>query len=1336
MGEWFSVPIKIFIVGILLALITSATWRMVETQAVYTAAQDAAHSAVTNTASYDLAAKNAATTVLPNSTVDSVQQVGNNLTQATVSYTPRDVASNVFSYLGVTSPNTTITMTGTAAGTLDTLTLAVPKTLSAGSTTSLTGSLLDGSGNPIANKTITLSTSSGMLKSSTVTTDSNGTFIVQYTAPNIITNVKITASGDNAIVSESIAIVANVTITKVSPALVGQTVTVQGVVTNGATGIANQLVTVSSDPTVVFSTNGTTTTNSNGDFTITFTAPSSAGIVNLVANCDGGYSNPPYSVTILAPAVNFGALQYSIGVDQDLTVSGVVKLAGNVEPNLSVTLSQSANLLNLSTNTTTTDANGKFSFSLPVNSLVGNEQLYASAGGGEGIVPIIILPAKIVFQQPSYQIGVTQPLTITGQITSANQNGVQTVLSNSGTQTINLSGITLGDFTSPSFGTSTFITTTNGVFSFGYQANETTGNDSIVGTDSSLSANGSTTVTIQSAQVNFAQSSYSTGMNQMLTVSGSVTSLNSSGNQSGVLGTQNVTLSVNPTIGSPFPETLTTSNGNFSTSFRMPNSPYSGSMTGTSLGGIGTTSIASNAPNVVVTGASTVGADNSETVTVNVNAGTGNNLEYQSVVLSTTGGSLSTPSGSTDVNGNFSTTFTAPTNSGTVTITATVDGSYIGTYTVGIAPVITSVSFNSGTWAPTVTVNGVGFGTPTGTTSGANQNQWIQLGDNNEGWQANSQNSGMIISEGTWNNTQIVTSGIGGYGNYGVWMMFPNDSLYINVTNPQTGSNTGQFNTSYPSNAQMPNFTGVSNNNVMAQPNQTATISGYLTLNGVSGGTPIPNAPVIISMSSGNLTSGSFATTSTTTNGNGYFSFTYTTPSNAGSGTFVLTTPTNPSAQGTAPINNGTYFVTGISASPTSVSPNGTTTITGTVQYNNGSSSWGWAGLPVFFTDTSGASQQNTTTGANGSFSYNFTVGPNGGTDTITVSGSWDSFSSNLTITLYYVHYWNYSVGSGNIMYENNFSLTTMASIPSPGNNTGSGTESHQGYPILNSYVGDGVWRWDGNAWYEVGGSNTVINTGILGGNGQHMSTTSVVELSNGDIVVGTNGNGMFQWDKASNTWNYIGSEFGSEYIYLLPDGQLLDGVSSFNGNANPSLNCSAIGTETSENVWSWTILPNEDVNATSGSYYNPEYFIGGFTETANGTIYEIVNSGAYSYANDCYVYQWNGSQFIHIGDFTNTVGDGIISLPNGNIVVGTNGLGVEEWNGSSWTNLGNPPQNPNSNLSAGQIFGLCLINESSSNFEASNSGELAEWNGSTWINPVNLNMVDSAIGGGESALF
>ena len=1340
MGEWVSTLGKIIIGAVIVAVIVATSWNSVDIQAVYNSANVSAHSAVANKANYQLSALNGAKAVLPNANLDSVQQVGNNLVQSTVSYTPRNTLQGIYNFLGIPLKNQTITMTGTAEGSLDTLNLTVQKSISAGESTSFVGSLVDGSGNAIANATIALNVTNGTLQSNRVTTDTNGNFIVNFTAPDQVTNITITASSNNATVSETVAIVANVTITSATVAVVGQSVTVKGIVTNGATGISNQIVSLMSDPSVIFSNNGSTTTDANGVFSITFTAPSQGEILNLVANCDGGYSNPPFSLNVIAPIVNFNSLSYSVGVDQNVTVYGDVTLGGNPVPNQTVTFSQSSNLANLSNASTTTDANGNFSYTMSTGNISGNESIFASSGGGTGVVPLTVTGAKITFSNSSYNIGVTQLITLSGTITSANQAGNQIPLSISSSQTINFSGISLGDFAQPSFGTSTMMTTTNGSFAVVYQANLTTGMDIVNAYDSSLGASGSTKVTINPAQVIFTNSSYTAPLNSSLTVSGSVTSLNSSGGQSNITMSTNVALSMSTNYsGSPFPTSVSTTNGNFSYTFTTSNSPYSSTMIASALGGTGYASIATDAPNIVLTTSQNSVSVNGGQSTITINVSNGSvGLSGQPVQISVSGnGTLNSTSGTTDSQGNVVVTFTASSVTTGTTITATCDGA-TGSTSIAVVPVITNITFGTSSWPPTVVVSGQGFGvsasnllslsaTCGNTSLNVITNYYLNDGSK---WVSGCG----VLSYGTWTNTQINDVGSGSnlsFTNYGggngIWLFHPNDTVNFTVTNPLGQSVSA--NATYPSNAPMPTFANCQSNNSVPLYGSQITYSGYLYLNGNSS-IPIPNVPVNISFSGGNI--GTFSNGSTSisvmTNSQGYFSTVFTTNSTVGSGYFVVTTPIDNSTTSTWQAN-GYYTFANLSTNTTSASPSATLSLSGNLYFYDGGNQ-GWAGMQVTISDSLGSTPVNVTTGANGYFSCSFVLGTNGGSDTITATMTADSnFKGTFpTVSVFQQYYWKYTV-MNNSVYTNGASLSQMAS-PWPSTDTidSIGTSVHDN-PIVGMTNGGGVWKWNGSNFIQLGGSNSMISTqtegGPLSSGGQLVNITQIVTMPNGDIVCGTDGDSLDEWINSTNSWiNVVApANFNINSLTVLPSGQLLiDGYVE--------------GTETSPGVWSFTsLLPSN--SPLLSAYY---YLFG--TCSSNGTIYlvsetnPLSSSGIYEPTN---VWTWNGTQFVLVGSssqqssmFSNYPISSISVLQNGNVVGIIDGgnntppNGIIEFNGSTWNQYNFNPysyqQLYGSNYQTQYVVSTDLdvmdsngdlVVELSGN-SGTNSG-VYEWNGSTY---------------------
>ena len=178
----------------------------------------------------------------------------------------------------------------------------------------------------------------------------------------------------------------------------------------------------------------------------------------------------------------------------------------------------------------------------------------------------------------------------------------------------------------------------------------------------------------------------------------------------------------------------------------------------------------------------------------------------------------------TNAQGEWMVTYTAPAQAGTVTIQASGD-SEISTKTVNVfpPPQITGVSWNTSVWPPQPTITGSHFGSSA-------SNEYVQIFDHTRGWQGATANSGVAFTVGTWNDNTITVTNMGNYANGGgQWLFAPGDSLTVNVTNPQTGFQ-GLYNTTYPSNASMPTVTLNPPANMDAS--TTQTITGRVTFGG------------------------------------------------------------------------------------------------------------------------------------------------------------------------------------------------------------------------------------------------------------------------------------------------------------------------------------------------------------------------------------------------------------------------------------------------------------------------------------------------------------------------
>lgn len=160
-------------------------------------------------------------------------------------------------------------------------------TLSSGSSKIMTATLKDGTNNPLANKTITWSATLGGLSTSSGTTNSSGQVTVTYTAPSVTTQtyVMITASfaGDSGYQLSSMTSSGTVTVAalpsttlSISPSSFtlesGENTTLTATLRSSDNNpLANKTISWSKTAGSLSATSGTT--NSSGQVTVTYTAP-------------------------------------------------------------------------------------------------------------------------------------------------------------------------------------------------------------------------------------------------------------------------------------------------------------------------------------------------------------------------------------------------------------------------------------------------------------------------------------------------------------------------------------------------------------------------------------------------------------------------------------------------------------------------------------------------------------------------------------------------------------------------------------------------------------------------------------------------------------------------------------------------------------------------------------------------------------------------------------------------------------------------------------------------------------------------------------------------------
>jgi hypothetical protein len=178
----------------------------------------------------------------------------------------------------------TITVENIAALTPTSLTISPSSfTLSSGQSTTLTATLRDNANNPLANKTIAWSATAGTVSPSSGATNQLGQISVTYTAPNyeITDNITATFSGDTQYRTSSrnssgqIIDIAS-TILAITPSSLslqpGDITTFTATLTSGGSPVAGKTVSWIANAGSLSPSSGTT--NSSGQVTITYTAPS------------------------------------------------------------------------------------------------------------------------------------------------------------------------------------------------------------------------------------------------------------------------------------------------------------------------------------------------------------------------------------------------------------------------------------------------------------------------------------------------------------------------------------------------------------------------------------------------------------------------------------------------------------------------------------------------------------------------------------------------------------------------------------------------------------------------------------------------------------------------------------------------------------------------------------------------------------------------------------------------------------------------------------------------------------------------------------------------------
>lgn len=721
-----------------------------------------------------------------------------------------------------------------------------------------------------------------------------------------VMNPQTGESSSYNLVYPTAATLPNMTVTSVSLVKVNSVQTLQGTLSFNGQPLANQSIVFSASGGT-FTTGGTyitpteysITTDSNGNFVTTWKAPSTAETDTLTVSSDGVQqtetvkvidspyvSSSTWNTTTWPPQITLQGLDFgTAGTSSDLNIYDNTRSWG--EGTVQYTIpSWTDTQIQVSGFTNYAQGGGQWLFA-PGDSItitITNPQT-GKVGTYNTTYPTNAPMPSVTLQAPSSMDGATTT-TLTGTVTFQGQ-----ALAN---QIVNLTG-SAGSFPNGS----QVSTDSNGNFSIAYNAP----NASESVTVTAASDTNSATATISVLAPKITSITYNTGVfPPTVTITGQgfgtspqkddLTIGNNSRGWVGAYQDSGVPLQaqswtdsqivIQPTLGgygSGDSGTYSDGQGSWvwdpgnSLTFNVTN-PQSGVATS-----YNSTFPSATMPTVTLNQVSYMTQNQQGTITGTVSFN-GQGLNNQAVLLTLvhgafTGGGQLTTYGPymvwTNSSGQFSVNYTAPNATVTETITATAEGTSSTSMSFGVyeQPQVSGVSWNTGVWPPQVTVSGSGFGSSTAT-------EYIQITDNSRSWQGGTTNSAVIFTVGTWNPNTISVIGISNYGGgSGGWIFAPGDQLDIHIVNPQDGW-TGDYYTTYPSNAQMPSVSINSIPNTRAGTSQT--ISGRVTFNG----TGLANQTVNLSTNNG-----SFSATSVTTDSNGNWSDTY----NAGGsgGTFTVT---------------------------------------------------------------------------------------------------------------------------------------------------------------------------------------------------------------------------------------------------------------------------------------------------------------------------------------------------------------------------------------------------------------------------------------------------------------
>jgi hypothetical protein len=838
-------------------------------------------------------------------------------------------------------------------------------------------------GAPMAGVSVTFSDGGvgGTFGTPVATTDSNGMASSTYTLPTTAQTVTITATSSGY---KS----ASFTETATSPVLA-----LTAIAGNNQTGSAGTLLpsaltvesTSSGNPvpgvSVTFSDGGvggtfgspTGITDNNGRASTTYTLPATAQTVNITVT-SSGYSPASFTetstlLTLTPTAGNNQTGNVATTLPTALTV--LAANGGNPIQGVSVTFSDGGAGGTFGTPTAITGSNGTASTTYTLPATAQTVTITAASSGYPSATftetAAVLALAATAGNNQSGGKGTTLPTALTVLATN-NGNpvpGVSVTFSDGGA--------------GGSFGTPTAITGSNGTASTTYTLPGTAQTVTISATSSGYTSASftetATTLTLAATAGNNQTGNAGTTLPAALTVLAT-----SNGNPVGGVSVSFSDGGVGGSFGTP--TAITGSNGMASTTYTLPSTAQTVTISATSSGYTSTSFTETAVVPIILTLTPTAG--NNQTggtgttlpVALNVVA-TSNGTPVQGVSVTFSdggaGGSFGTPVVTTDINGNASSTYTLPSTAQTVTITASSSGYTSATFTETAD--IQALSVTAGNNQ----IGSVGTTLPTALTVLATSNGSPVAGIS------------VIFSDGGAGGTfgtPVATTDANGHAT--TTYTLPATAQTVTVT----ASSSGYTSTTFTETAAVCALSATGGNN---QSGMVGTIlPTALTVLAACNGTPMPNVTITFSDAGAG---GSFGTSVVTTGSTGTASTTYTLPPTTKTVTITAVSPGYTSATFTETSTPTVTAISVVSGGKQSGTVGTTLPLAIVVKAKN-SSGQGVVGAPITFADgvTSGTFSPNPAiTGSNGQASTTFTLPTVAKKMTVTASDG--SIKVNITET-------------------------------------------------------------------------------------------------------------------------------------------------------------------------------------------------------------------------------------------------------------------------------------------------------------------------------------------------